>query len=153
MKLCQIWTCCSWYKYKSKKKSWWQKTKKNYFAECQGLALGKVNILPSASPRHSAKPIFCRVPNRRHSAKRPASGTIIPGASLLSAQLCRVSGTGQSLALPSALFCRVPDTRQSPICRVPSFAECGTRQRWPLPSARYLALGKDLSTGQSPGFL
>jgi len=148
MKLCQIWTCCSWYKYKSKKKSWWQKTKKNYFAECHGLALGKVNILPSAKPSHSAKPIFCRVPNRRHSAKRMALGTVIPGASLPSAQLCRVSGTGQSLALPSAVFCRVPDTRQRPICRVP-----GTRQRWPLPSARYLALGKDSSTGQSPGFL
>ena len=149
MKLCQIWTCCSWYKYKSKKKKVGgkkQKTK-NYFAECQGLALGKVNILPSASPRHSAKPIFYRVPNRRHSTKRPASGTVIPGASLPSAQLCRVSGTGQSLSLPSALFCRVPDTRQRPICRVPSFAECGTRQRWPLPSARYLTLGKDLSTG------
>ena len=115
-----------------------KKQKKIYFAECQGLALGKVNILPSADSRHSAKPIFCRVPNRRHSAKRTAlgtviPGTVIPGASLPSAQLYRVSGTGQSLALPSALFCRVPDTRQSPICRVPSFAECpifGTRQRF-----------------------
>jgi hypothetical protein len=32
------------------------KKQKNYFAECQGLALGKENILPSANPRHSAKP-------------------------------------------------------------------------------------------------
>jgi len=88
MKLCQIWTCCSWYKYKSKKKSWWQKTKKNYFAECQGLALGKVNILPSASPRHSAKPgqdfflIFyfaeCQIGGTRQNtffAECPGSGT------------------------------------------------------------------------------
>ena len=150
MKLCQIWTCCSWYKYKSKKKSWWQKTKKNYFAECQGLALGKVNILPSANPRHSAKPIFCRVPNRRHSAKRTALGTVIPGRlfaecpTLPSVWHWAKFGFAEWLILPSALFCRVPDTRQSPICRVPTFAEYG---------ARYLALGKDLSTGQSPGFL
>ena len=153
MKLCQIWTCCSWYKYKSKKKSWWQKTKKI--------------ILPSAKVWHSAKWIFCRVlalgtRQSQYFAECQTEGTrqrgrrwvpLSPGASLPSAQLYRVSGTGQSLALPSALFCRVPDTRQSPICRVPSFAECGTRQRWPLPSARYLALGKDLSIGQSPGFL
>jgi hypothetical protein len=78
MKLCQIWTCCSWYKYKSKKKKLVAKNKKNYFAECQGLTLGKVNILPSANPRHSTKPIFCRVLNRRHSAKRTALGTVIP---------------------------------------------------------------------------
>ena len=29
-------------------KNWWQKTKKKYFAECQVLALGKINSLPSA---------------------------------------------------------------------------------------------------------
>ena len=29
-------------------KNWWQKTKTKYFAECQVLALGKINSLPSA---------------------------------------------------------------------------------------------------------
>ena len=64
------------------------KNKKKYFAECQGLALGKVNILPSASPRHSAKPgqdfflIFyfaeCQIGGTRQNtffAECPGSGT------------------------------------------------------------------------------
>jgi hypothetical protein len=126
-----------------RKKSWWQKTKKNYFAECQGLALGKVNILPSANPRHSAKPIFCRVPNRRHSTKRTALGTVIPGR--LFAECPTLPSVWHWAKFGFAEYLILPSARHS---AKPLFAECQVS-----PSARYLALGKDLSTGQSPGFL
>ena len=127
-----------------RKKVGGKKQKKNYFAECQGLALGKVNILPSANPRHSAKPIFCRVPNRRHSAKRTALGTVISGRlfaecpTLPSVWHWAKFGFAECLILPSARHSAKPYLPSAKFRRVRhsakvAFAECpifGTRQRF-----------------------
>jgi hypothetical protein len=116
MQLCQIWTCCSWYKCKSKKKKLVAKNKKIYFAECQ-------------------------TEGTRQRGRRwvPLS----PGASLPSAQLSSVwhwakFGFAECLILPSARHSAKPYLPSAKFRRVRhsakvAFAECpifGTRQRF-----------------------
>jgi len=77
-----------------------------------------------------------RVPAVRHSAKSDGrwppsrAGHLLPSGIFAE---CR--GTRQSPVLPRARLYRVPGTRQSHLCRVLYFAECGTRQNIALPSA------------------
>ena len=76
------------------------------------------------------------MPSVRHSAKSddrwPPSraGHLLPSGTFTE---CR--GTRQSPDLPRARLCRVPGTRQSHLCRVLYFTQCGTRQNIALPSA------------------
>jgi len=100
-----------------------------FFAECQGLAFGKE--------------VVCRVPTRWHSANLDGRRRPLPDAAF-----CRASGFVECLTLGKKGSCRVPDTRQSLLCRVYIVAECGTRQNSSLPSARLLALGKESCTRQ-----
>ena len=77
----------------------------------------------------------CRVPSVRHSAK--SDGRCPPsraGHLLPSGTFAECRGTRQSLDLPRARLCRVHGARQSHLCRVLDFAECGTRQNFSLPS-------------------
>jgi len=79
---------------------------------------------------------ICQVPAIRHSAKSDGrwppsrAGHLLPSGIFAE---CR--GTRQSPVLPRARLYRVPGTRQSHLCRVLYFAECGTRQNIALPSA------------------
>jgi hypothetical protein len=61
----------------------------------------------------------------RHSAKyRYRWSPSRVGHCLPSVNFAEYRGTRQSNGLPSVLLCRVPDTRQSLLCRVLYFAEC-----------------------------
>ena len=76
------------------------------------------------------------MPSVRHSAK--SDGKCPPsraGHLLPSGTFAECRGTRQSLDLPRARLCRVHGARQSHVCRVLYFAECGTRQNISLPSA------------------
>jgi len=76
------------------------------------------------------------VPAVRHSAKSDGRWPPSRAGHVLSSGIfveCR--GTRQSPVLPRARLYRVPGTRQSHLCRVLYFAECGTRQNIALPSA------------------
>ena len=121
---------------------------KKKFAECLTLALGKISFkklkkncrVPKVYTRQNKflKIInfFCRVPSVRHSAK--SDGRCPPsraGHLLPSGTFAECRGTRQSLDLPRARLCRVHGARQSHVCRVLYFVECGTRQNISLPSA------------------
>ena len=118
MKLCQIWTCCSWYKYKSKKKVGGKKQKKI--------------ILPSAKVWHSAKWIFCRVlalgtRQSQYFAECQTEGTRQRGrrrAPLSRAPLCRVPNFAECLALGKVWLCRVPYFAECQTLGKDLFAEC-----------------------------
>ena len=144
MKLCQIWTCCSWYKYKSKKKSWWQKTKKKLFCRvprfdtqkseyfCRVLTLGTRQIQYFAE---------CQTEGTRQRGRRwvPLS----PGASLPSAQLCRVShwakfGFAECLILPSARHSAKPYLPSAKFRRVRHLAKIWALGKVPVSCSELL---------------
>jgi hypothetical protein len=92
----------------------------------------------------AARAVFAECPAHGHSANLTAvSCHFVADGSLPSVPLCQVCGTRQTKSLPSVDVCRVSGTRQNIVCRVFCFTECGTRQRLDLPSAQYIALGKD----------
>ena len=109
----------------------WAGTRQNMFF------LKKICQVPGAGPRQNKffKKNY-RVPAVRHSAKSDGrwppsrAGHLLPSGIFAE---CR--GTRQSPVLPRARLYRVPGTRQSRLCRVLYFTECGTRQNIALPSA------------------
>ena len=83
------------------------------------------------------------MPNSRHSAKKDVAEHRYAGQPMPSAALLPRVWHSAKKSFAECIFCRVPGTQQRTFNRVPFFAECSTRQRRSLPSARFLTLGKD----------
>ena len=120
---------------RTREKFWSSKVGKNslplFFAECQGLALGKE--------------VVCRVPTRWHLANLDGRRRPLPDAAF-----CRALGFAEGLTLGKKGLCRVSGFAECLTLGKAFFAECGTRQNSSLPSVRLLALGKESCTRQRP---
>jgi len=120
------------------------------------VALGKEPFLPSATSRHSAKQASSLSAYAGSQQNTYFFNSVCGGGRhvifiLLGGLLCRVLHSAkntfaESSSLPSArLFLALG---KATLCLVQIFAECNTRQRETLLSARVLALGKACDTQQ-----
>jgi hypothetical protein len=112
------------------------------------LALSKDTSLPSARVDTRQRERLCRVLTASSRQRVTASTAASPEFFLPTVTICRVSDTRQRGCLPSVPLCQVFDPRQIRPLPSASFAECGTRQRASLQSARASALGKARGTRQ-----